>query len=203
MQFAKLLWGAGKHLFELAIAVGNVGKANVGGKVAKTVVGYKQSKGNLSEFVADGVVDARQANKLFEQFHQVKLAVAALLGKNANGKLFRLSVHDVEGVFHHKKLLVHCDVFDGFFVMQPMQKVLHVNKAHVGKVFVHAKLQKRLQNLWVQFVCGGDDAIHVGGLWVVECVFVVLQRAQVYKYTIKLHILLVFEGVHGKWWQHN
>ena len=38
VQFAKFLWCAMEHLFELAIAIRNVCKTNVGGNIAKTVV---------------------------------------------------------------------------------------------------------------------------------------------------------------------
>ena len=90
VQFAKFLWGEAKHLFELAVAIGDVCKTNVGGNVAKGFVGDKQKPSNLTKLVANGVVDAGCSNKLFEQLHEIKLAVTTLVGKLANNKLMFL-----------------------------------------------------------------------------------------------------------------
>ena len=125
--FAEFLGGDAKHLFELAVAIGNVGKTNVGCDVAKGFVGNKQQPNNLAEFVADGVVNARGANKFFEQLHQVKLAVTTLVGKLTDNKLVFLRVHHIKYVFDDKQLLVQRDVFGGCFVVQPMQDVLDVD----------------------------------------------------------------------------
>ena len=201
--FAEFLGGDAKHLFELAVAIGNVGKTNVGCDVAKGFVGNKQQPNNLAEFVANGVVNAGRANKFFEQLHQVKLAIATLVGKLTYNKLVLLRVHNIKHIFDDKQLLVQRDVFGGCFVVQPMQDVLDVNQAHVCKVFVLIDLHNRLANLLVSFVLWCYNAIHVGCLWVGKCVFVVLQCAQVDQKAIDNHVLLVLQGVQRKRWQHN